>query len=279
MCISLHESEMASTQLYVGEAQHQGKTVHVLAYENSASSDGPNAMVLPFPTKVPMGPDNVIDTSKFKWFLKDISNATKMQSRGMTRKSRSVSFGLDDDLLGAAQVFDVGSYTVVLADNVEQIPSALRKVASHRRPTVTMGFLEGFAELYPEQPIALCCWSGAIEAEPLMWWYEPSDSSTFFIPTMDAHNGQAPKLSAMVKTDHIISVGGVAHAGVGVHYSGVIPREVAHLIPTHVYGTKLPGLVKNGDCRVMTGLDANSPLLVRGHKETVEFSSAMNGWH
>jgi len=34
--------------------------------------------------------------------------------------------------------------------------------------------------------------SGYVDAEPLLWWYEPSDEENLFIPTMDAHDGGPP---------------------------------------------------------------------------------------
>lgn len=253
MCCTFTPSKMANTKIYVGEAEKAGKTVHVLAYQNNAETDGPNAMVIPFPTDAAMTQDNVIDTSKFKHFLENITNASKMVTKGFSRGSR----GMDSDMLsfGAnlAEVFDVGSYTVVLASHVNQIPEALGRVPKNKRPNVSTDFLIGYAELYPDQPIAVCCWDGNIEAEPLMWWYEPSDRTKLFIPTMDAHDGRAPKVGVKVDTDHIISVGAVGPTnGYKVKYKDEIPAEVKDLLPTHVNGHRLPEYVVNDDCFVKT---------------------------
>ncbi len=286
MCCTFTESKMSNTRIYVGQAERQSKLVHVLAYQNTAISNRPNAMVLPFPTSTKMGQENVIDTRKFKDFLKDISNASKSVMKGGARRSMMLgSRGDDHDDL--AEVFDSGSYTIVLATNVWQIPEALSRVATEKRPNVTSDFLIGYNDLYPEQPIAVCCWNGAIEAEPLMWWYEPRDSKTLFIPTMDAHSGKAPKVGERVDTDHIISVGSTTgNMGNSVKYSqsSSIPKEVKELLPLNVHGKRLPGRLENGDCLVKTAtLHSTREQLFSGGAPAVEltrgsFSTVMNGW-
>jgi hypothetical protein len=251
MCCTIGEVEakLTGTKLYAGEAMHNGKYVHVLAYQNNAESkwDVPNAMIIPFPTNKPMGPENILDTTKYKNFLDDIGEATRRRSRGMT-------LGMDsDDMLfgaacaGSAQVFDVGVYTVILADHVAQVPEALKRVSEDKRPSVRTQFLMHYGRMYPKQPVALCCWSGRVEADPLLWWYEPSDPMNLFIPTMDAHDGGPPDLNATVQTDHIISVGSnILPTGSTVEYQDFL-YEGAPLLPTKVHGTKLFGLAKNGD--------------------------------
>jgi hypothetical protein len=291
MCCTFTRSEMSNTRIYVGEAQRQGKLVHVLAYQNTAISKGPNAMVLPFPTETRMGQENVIDTRKFKNFLKDIGEATRHQTKGMRRGSMMLgSRGMDSDSL--AEVFDVGSYTVVLAENVWQIPEALSRVSLEKRPNVTSDFLIGYSELYPEQPIAVCCWDGSIEAEPLMWWYEPRNKDTLFIPTMDAHDGKAPKLGTPVNYDHILSVGSTTgNMGSEVHYSQTrsIPDEVRDLLPLRVHGKQLPEVLTNGDCFVKTApLHSTRDQMWSGGAPAVElvqapgtkraYATVMNGW-
>jgi hypothetical protein len=273
MCITFTTSKMSNTHIYVGEANKQGKLVHVLAYQNTALSNRPNAMVLPFPTSVDMSQDNVIDTSKFKNFLKDISNASRDLRRSM--RSRNMLFGSRID--GVAKVFDSGSYTIVLATNVWQIPEALSRVSVEKRPSVTSDFLIGYNDLYPDQPIAVCCWNGSIQAEPLMWWYEPSDRSKLFIPTMDAHDGNAPNLNASAEYDHIISVGSVESTnGNKVAYTENIPDNIKDLFPTHVYGKKYFGRMYNGDCFVETESlqNKNSSVTLRLQKT----STVMDGW-
>lgn len=248
MCITASRARLSDTLVYSGEGRMKGKDVHVLAYQNTADSHGPNAMILPFPTTASMGPENMVDTRSFKNFLKDITNASKMvtKSLGMDRRSRGMSFGA-----AAAQVFDVGSYTVVLAEHVSQIPAALEQVPESKRPEISTRFLIGYGKLYPKQPVAVCCWNGNIQAEPLLWWYEPTNKDQLFVPTMDAHDGEAPDVNANVEADHIVSVGSYSDDRVGRHfrvrYRESIPDSASTLLPSYVYGTKLDGIYKNGD--------------------------------
>ena len=276
MCITSSSSTMSKTSIYVGEGKYQDQDVHVMAYQNTAEnlSGGPNAMVLPFPTKTPMSQDNMIDTRKFSHFLKDITKASQMVFRSMTLgggSRRNVTKGGFDSL---AAVFDVGSYTVILADNVGQIPEAVGRVPENKRPNFTAEFLEGMGKLYPEQPIAVCCFDGKIEAEPLLWWYVPTDSSTFFAPTMDAHDGRAPVVNAMVDVDHVISTGSYDDSRIGhhnkVYYTETIPEEVRSLLPNYAFGKKWQDVYNNGDTFIKIGATTEGakytdmPLAVRG---------------
>jgi hypothetical protein len=287
MCCTFTESQMSNTRIYVGEAKRQGKLVHVLAYQNVAITQGPNAMVLPFPTQTKMDKENVIDTRQFKNFLTDIGEASRHHTkgrRGLTLGSR----GDDDD--SYAEVFNVGSYTVILADNVFQIPEALTRVATEKRPNVSTDFLIGYAKLYPKQPVAVCCWDGSIEAEPLMWWYEPTNAEQLFIPTMDAHDGKAPNLNKSVYTDHLISVGSTeGNLGRKVSYQDFskIPYEVKELLPLQVHGKKLNDILQNGDCFVKTAnlhrtkeqlFSTGTPAVALVRAVAGARATVMNGW-
>ena len=50
---------------------------------------------------------------------------------------------------------------------------------------------------------ALCCFAGNIgRAQPLLWWYKPTDPDYLVAPGLDAHDGNAPKLGSFVDVDH-----------------------------------------------------------------------------
>ena len=114
MCITTSRATLSNTQLYVGEGERNGEYVHVLAYSNKASAlprdwnsvAEPNAMVLPFPTSAEMTKENMIDTTEFKSFLKDISKASKYQGKTLGGDSFSLN---SRGLMKSAQVFSLGS--------------------------------------------------------------------------------------------------------------------------------------------------------------------------
>lgn len=286
MCMTIGKegAELSNTQIYVGEATRDDKLVHVLAYQNTAESSGPNAMILPFPTSEPMGPNNIIDTRGFGKFLTDIGEATRMRSF-----SAKLSKGAGPAAAGVAQVFDSGSYTIVLADHVAQVPEALKRVPADKRPEITTQFLIRFGLMYPKQPVALCCWRGTLKSEPLLWIYEPSNPEILFVPTMDAHDGGPPDLEAMVQADHVISAGSrIVEVGSPVNYTdltktgGSIPSEFDGLLPSQVRGYKINRMVKNGDMFIsVPELRSTEKLFIkRGAKYTADgmAQEAMEGW-
>jgi hypothetical protein len=273
---------MSDTLLYSGEGTYNDKYVHVMAYQNSAYnlSNVANAMILPFPTSQEMNENNIIDTTTFSSFLKNISDATKLHSKMLG------GFALNSDKLGSRsfKVFDKGSYTVVLANDLNKIQDALQFVPEHKRPIITDEFLEGYGSLYKDLPVAICCWAGNVKAEPLLWWYEPKDKETFFIPTMDAHDGKAPMPRVTVDTDHIISVGSAVNdlSTSKVYYNQKIPTSVAGLLPTSVYGTKINFGIPNGDMWIDVRQPGHFPLLNRGLFNTREVFARdirMDGWY
>jgi len=236
---------MSDTLIYVGESHRLGRDIHVLAYQNIAinESSTPNAMIIPFPTSQTMTEENIINTTTFKNFLKDISNATKSTRRLTLGGPVCATLPTCQ-----AKVFDIGSYTVVLASHVKYVPEALLKVPKHKRPDIPIRFLFQYGKLYGHKPIAVCCWDGQIEAEPLLWWYEPINNKSLFIPTMDAHDGNPPNIDAIVKMDHIISAGSSnVPNGISVKYTDSIPEKIAEILPTKVHGTKMDYQIKNGD--------------------------------
>jgi hypothetical protein len=244
MCCSMSKSEMSHTHLYAGEAVRDGKYVHVLGYQNTARSSGPNAMILPLPAKGSLGPDNTIDTRGFSHFLEDISDASRTRMRGGKSASRSLS-------QSTVQVFDVGSYTVVLAERAGDVQAALAQVPAEKRPAINDAVLASFDRNYPGWPLAVCCWNGNIDAEPLLWWYEPRNTEMLFAPALDSHDGQAPRVGAPVKVDHHLSFGTTLRGATGpkspVYYRNALPPEVASLLPKAVVGTKITALMPNGD--------------------------------
>jgi hypothetical protein len=255
MCCSTEPSEMSDTILSCLETKHPttGSLIHVAGYQNKAESlAGPNAMLLPFPSRVLMGPENILDTREAKSLLKDYAEAIKEQTQSLGMKSLGgpMSF-LDDDV----QVFESGSYFVVLARNAAAIPGALRFVPSDQRPKVNQAIFDRYAEFYPEASwqLALCCWNGAVDAEPLLWWYEPADTSSLFFPALDAHDGRPPVLSNKVDVDHSLIVSSTIRGmkyGNPVYLTDKIPDALKPYVATSVAGAEFKHHhLQNGDWR------------------------------
>lgn len=278
MCITIKPSVMSNTLIYAGEGTYKDKYVHVIAYQNTATNIGSeaNAMIIPFPTSQPMNQDNIIDTSNFNKFLIDIADASK------------IHYVSDNTLLGSrgpftkSVVFESGSYTVVLANDINEVFDALKLVPDNKRPTISKEFLEGYSEIYPDQPIAICCWEGKVKAEPLLWWYEPTDKKKLFIPTMDSHDGNVPNKNALVEVDHIISTGSSIqnYTANNINYRNSIPEDVMTLLPTKSFGTKIENTHLNGDMWLNSNL-TEEPILKRGDfltKKATPRVFRMLGW-
>lgn len=241
MCITFGAARLARTRLYAGEARLAGKYVHVIAYQNEAATAGPNAMILPIPAEAPLTEQNVIDTRSFSGFLDDIHSATRLASA-----SRHAARSMSDS--PPVRLFDVGSYTVALAERPAAISQALARVPETRRPDINPAILEAFDDLYPGWQLAVCCWNGKIRAEPLLWWYEPRLPRWLFAPALDAHDGGPPDPDTDVHVDHHIAFGSTLDPfGDAVHYSAPVPGIARDLLPSHVRGARLTGTMPNGD--------------------------------
>ena len=176
-----------------------------------------------------------------------------------------------------------GSYTVVLANDISDVSDALQLVSESKRSSISEEFLEGYSKLYPKQPIAVCCWEGQVQTEPLLWWYEPTDKNKLFAPTMDSHDGNAPDKNAIVEADHIISAGSnlQIYTANKVKYRDVVPSDIMTLLPLKSFGTKIENSHLNGDMWLNSNLTEAFPLLKRGDFLTKIASPRvfkMNGW-
>ena len=251
MCMTLHASKLSSTKLYAGETTINGVYHHVLAYKNHALNKvrGVNAMVLPIPAKNDMGGHSAYDTRPFKGFLDDIVNST-MEHRlgGADRRSRGLSKGV--------AVFDVGSYSVVIGKKMDEAMAAVEELPAEKRPKMNPEVLSAMAKLYPGWAFAFCCWSthAVLEAEPLLFAYEPFAPSLLFAPALDAHDGNPPG-TGDVDVDHIVSFGStIKPSGTApVRYRANIPDVVRGILPTHAVGQRVTGKLPNGDFWYFTG--------------------------
>jgi hypothetical protein len=250
MCCTLRPAELSKTILYAGEATRNDKLVHVLGYQNRAKNrfDGPNAMILPFPASKEMGPDNCLRTTGLKWLMNDLAAVVHRE-----RLMRSASRGVDSLSLGSAKsvtVFESGEYTVVLAEDARDIPSALGRVTEAKRPAINEEIFDAYAKWYPDWPIALCCFASRkeMEPEPLLWWFEPKHEQVLFAPALDAHSGKAPNLMEDVRVDHAVVFGSTIRSrGQQVRFRHEVPSHISPFIAGRVAGDEFKTVLKNGD--------------------------------
>lgn len=257
MCCSLGPARLSNTTIYAKEAMHpSGYLVHVVGYENKAQNlaSGPNAMILPLPA-LPgsMGKANVLDTSAAPRILKDMAEAVTPKYRG---GELSLGFTLrSTGMVPRVEVFQHGIYTIVLAEDAAAIPDALDQVEPNKRPPLNRAIFEAYSKWYPAWSIALCCFNNedARHATPMLWWYEPSDSSELFLPALDAHTGDVPDLNERVRIDHTIAVGSYRMvrqgSSVKVNYRDSLPVSLESFLSDRVVGRPLTDLsrMKNGD--------------------------------
>lgn len=261
MCCTLREARLTDTILYAGEAIHPdtGAYVHVLGYQNRAQNlaGGPNAMLLPFPTDVQMGPDNVVSLDLYRGVLADY--AERVRPRGLSVYSRVAAGRAGGP---PVQVFASGSYTVLLAQRAIFLPSALGCVPEGRRPAFNADVATAIDTLYSGCPVALCCFDeAAIDAEPMLWWYVPRDPTRLFAPALDAHDGLAPRLDERVVVDHHVVFGStITPRGARVQLSSPPRGLAAELLPDRVFGQKVDGTAPNGDFGAAVRQFADAPV-------------------
>ncbi|MFW5703724.1 MAG: hypothetical protein ACOCXQ_02730 [Patescibacteria group bacterium] len=229
-------------------AQSSGR-IHVLFYQNNvrnAVNNAANAMLLHFDTSQSMGPNNFIDATNFPKIIDDIVDAA-LPPATLMRGAKGLAFGI--------QVFDVGIYTVVFANDAAMIPKALSMVPEHKRPKVNEELFNYYSRAFPGWKFALCCYKIDIAAksQPLMVWYEPNEYGILRAPGLDEHTGREPVPGEEVDVDHVLfmSTHTMEAKGYGneVYYSdqGKIPIGVMPLLPKFVVGKAYNGIMPNGD--------------------------------
>lgn len=273
MCCSVTPGvivNFSDTVLYAAEVEYplDGEVVHVLGYQNKVQGQvGPkslfdwlpwggvgNAMILPFPA-VPgtMTRANVIDTSGYRDVLQHVANAIPPSFTmpgflgGMETLSRKAP---------KVQVFDAaGIYTVVLAEDPQDIPTALKLVPKAKRPALNPKLFDAYARWYPGWTVALCCFNTreARLADPLLWWYKPMHPDRLFLPALDCHTGDVPDLEADVPVGHVVAVSSYRLLqGYPVEYNSHVPEAVAPYLRPFVLGKRHYRHLPNGDfvCRL-----------------------------
>lgn len=253
MCITRFPARLSNTIIYAAEAQRNGEVFHVIGYQNEVKAKGePNAMILPLPAAGPLGPENVVDTRKFR----DILGAYDKAVERLRPRSRSLSRGVDSLTAGVAgrgfQVFESGSYTIALAEKPSAMRLALSKVPAEKRPEIPVSFLASLSHLYKDWPIAICCFAGSLKSpEPLLWWFKPRFDRVLFAPAIDAHDGNPPDPNVRVERDHTLAFASYrshrAHDHALIEDIAEVPLEHQWMFLPSVVGTKIERMTGNGD--------------------------------
>ncbi len=243
-------AEFSKTVIYSAEVKNKdGEVRHVLGYQNHADniSRGPNAMILPIPADT-VSRDNVVDASDFSDVLDIYSEAVEKlrnRSRSFTRLTLSYSASLAD-------VFESGSYTIVLATEASQITEALERVPANKRPSISKELVDSLGKLYEGWPIAVCCFDGnKVAPEPMIWEFKPKFENILFAPALDAHTGGAPDLKANVQRSHKLAFHSYKMnldtcLNTEIEYSDV-PDKLLWLFGTKIKGAIVEGKTPNGD--------------------------------
>lgn len=255
MCCTLRPARLSKTTIYSAEVYHpdQGHC-HVIGYQNSVRAVGPNAMILPFPAEGKMGPENVVNDPQLKHVLGIYQSAVKSlgpnNDERMSKGPRRYGAALTSR---RAQVFESGSYTIALADQVMDLSEALTRIPEEKRPEISDEFLKGLSALYPDWPIALCCFKGSMDSpEPLFWWFKPRFPEVLFAPAIDAHDGDAPSLEGQVARDHTIAFASyLSDRNPRDHLQNRLQQNVPlkhqWMFDPHVCGRVIGGSTRNGD--------------------------------
>ncbi len=100
MCCTLGPAQLSKTILYAGESSREGRTIHVLGYQNRAEnrSPGPNAMILPFPAAASMGRDNVLDLRSAPTVLEEYARAVAAEPATKSGRLEDIRRRHDRDL-------------------------------------------------------------------------------------------------------------------------------------------------------------------------------------
>lgn len=254
MCITVAEARLSDTKIYAAEARKPtGEIVHVLGYQNKVSdARGPNAMLLPFPAAGSVGRENLVNGAQFAGVLGYYDEAIE-RLRPMTKSvSRNFSAAAADEDIDLLDVFQSGSYTIALVQKATALRQALMLMPGKVRPDISNALILALAKLYPNWPMALCCFEGGMsDPEPLFWWYEPRFPDRIFAPGLDAHSGGPPNVRGPVHRSHTLAFSALdSSASPDAQLWGQlqnVPAQHRWMFNPRVCGRKLNEETPNGD--------------------------------
>jgi hypothetical protein len=197
MCITNQRAVLEATKI-ISFRKKNGNVF--LAYSNSVQnqSEGRNVMLLPIPGEIRN--EWFYDTTTYNRFMNEIAQQTLIsQYLNYGERSRGMSRGM----LKGINRTTVGQYEVLYSKEIPELHDALLNAGV----VVTAELLDFFADHYKGYTIVACLFDSKnkIDAQPIAFEYKPFNDSLIFYPTMDAHDGSAPK-RGNVMVDHSIIV-------------------------------------------------------------------------
>ena len=199
MCITVNHAELSGTKILSIRLENGN---HFMSYSNKAKnkSGKPNAMILPIPGET--NPSLFHNTEEYKDYMGEIVMKSGLSENYMGILSRGFRFKEMDYL--SFDEFQLGMYTVGLAEDFGGVRDFLDSLPEDKRPEISEELKNFFQEKYEGWSFAVCVFDSdkSIDAQPIAFEYKPFGYNLVYFPTMDGHDGKAPRLGSMVKVDH-----------------------------------------------------------------------------
>jgi hypothetical protein len=134
-----------------------------------------------------------------------------------------------------------------MAQDASQLLQAIETLPENLRPKLKSEIVDAYSKWYPEWPLAVCAWSGRIEAHPLFWWYEPMDPKVLFLPALEGTNGKVPDPQADILRDHTLLIGSTISP---FGYRNPKPDLLGGFLSSQIWGQVVDDEDFNGDYTV-----------------------------
>jgi len=195
MCITVNHAKLSKTKI-LSLTLESGN--HFIAYSNTVVnlSGKPNAMILPIPGETK--PEWFHNTESYKEFLDEITDNSDFMKNYLGLISRSAKG------ISTLEKFELGMYSVGLSNDFDGIKQFINELPENKRPVVSEELQNFFQNKYAGWSFAICTFDSekTIDAQPIAFEYKPFFTEFLYFPTMDGHDGKAPKIDSAVESDH-----------------------------------------------------------------------------
>lgn len=190
MCVTTAPAVIGGTRAftYATLDTRDPRTLHVSGYQNTASSTGPNCMLLHFPGDhlvLTKGPETT------RHLMEDMTRG--LPELYPTPRMRG---GVYRGAVGSTYVETYGDYDVVVAEDASDIIEALEGVDPQRRPARTpelQAMVAWYGATFTGYAFVLACFNGNVNPRhPIVVEYFPHNDDVLFIPGLEGHDGNPP---------------------------------------------------------------------------------------